>query len=122
MEQLSKKVNEEDVLKFYYCESEDKYYVGKRLDTMYYAEVMVYPDGTVCLSYQKSRYLPWGENGYSSEPKEISFQEWLQGFNSKAISDMEKLQKIEKVIDTTLISKEPYKAKIEAIEHILRGE
>ena len=58
---------------------------------MYYAEVMVYPDGKVCLSYQMSRYLPWGEHVvdessawkehiYPSEPKEITFEEWLEGF------------------------------------------
>ena len=91
VEELSTRVKEEDVLKFYYCESRDKYYVGKRLDTMYYAEVMVYPNGEVCLSYQMSRYLPWGEHVvdensvwkehiYPSEPKEITFEEWLEGF------------------------------------------
>ena len=91
VEELSTRVKEEDVLKFYYCESRDKYYVGKRLDTMYYAEVMVYPNGEVCLSYQMSRYLPWGEHiidknsawkeyTYPSEPKEIQFEEWLGGF------------------------------------------
>ena len=91
VEELKTRVKEEDVLKFYYCESRDKYYVGKRLDTMYYAEVMVYPNGEVCLSYQMSRYLPWGEHiidknsawkeyTYPSEPKEIQFEEWLGGF------------------------------------------
>ena len=91
VEELQKAEKEDDILKFYYCESRDKYYVGKRLDTMYYAEVMVYPDGEVCLSYQMSRYLPWGEHiidknsawkeyTYPSEPKEITFEEWLEGF------------------------------------------
>ena len=91
VEDLSTRVKEEDVLKFYYCESRDKYYVGKRLGTMYYAEVMVYPNEEVCLSYQMSRYLPWGEHIidknsawkehiYPSEPKEITFEEWLEGF------------------------------------------
>lgn len=91
VEELSTRVREEDVLKFYYCESRDKYYVGKRLDTMYYAEVMIYPNGEVCLSYQMSRYLPWGEHvvdessawkehTYPTEPKEIPFTEWLKGF------------------------------------------
>ena len=58
---------------------------------MYYAEVMVYSNGEVCLSYQMSRYLPWGEHiidknstwkeyTYPSEPKEIQFEEWLEGF------------------------------------------
>ena len=38
VEELSTRVKEEDILKFYYCESLDKYLVGQRLDTMYYAE------------------------------------------------------------------------------------
>lgn len=91
VEELSTRVKEEDVLKFYYCESRDTYYVGKRLDTMYYAEVMVYTNGEVCLNYKMSRFLTWGEHvidessawkehTYPSEPKEISFSEWLKGF------------------------------------------
>ena len=88
---LGKRINEEDVLKFYYCESDNKYYVGKRCGNFYYAEVCVYPSGEVCLSYQLSRYLPWGQHivnektewkelKYPSEPKEISFEKWLEGF------------------------------------------
>lgn len=80
---------EEEVLKFYYIESEDKYVVGQRVDTMYYAEVT--PTG---LHFYMSRYLPWGEHvvspnslwkehTYCSEPKEISFFEWLSGFMKK---------------------------------------
>ena len=91
VDELSSRVKEDDILKFYYCESRDKYYVGKRLDTMYYAEIMFYPSGEVCLSYQMSRCLPWGkhvidtssawkEYTYPSEPKEIPFTEWLEGF------------------------------------------
>ena len=38
VEELSTRVREEDILKFYYCESLNKYLVGQRLDTMYYAE------------------------------------------------------------------------------------
>lgn len=79
----------EEVLKFYYIESEDKYVVGQRVDTMYYAEVT--PTG---LHFYMSRYLPWGEHvvspntlwkehTYCSEPKEISFFEWLSGFMKK---------------------------------------
>lgn len=30
--------NEEDILKFYYCESEDDYYLGQRVQNMYYAK------------------------------------------------------------------------------------
>lgn len=84
-------VTEDSILKFYYCESQDKYYVGKRLDTMYYAEVIVYTNGHVCLSYEMSRFLPWGqhivdentlwkEHTYPSEPKEIPFETWLEVF------------------------------------------
>lgn len=84
-----KMIPEAEVLKFYYIESEDKYVVGQRLDTMYYAEVT--PTG---LWFYMSRYLPWGEHvvspntlwkehTYCSEPKEISFFEWLSGFMKK---------------------------------------
>ena len=76
-----------NTLKFYYCESLDKYLVGQRLDTMYYAEID--PQGN--WTYIMSRYLPWGqhivgdntlwkEHTYPSEPKEISFATWLAGF------------------------------------------
>lgn len=77
---------EEDILKFYYCESMDKYLVGQRLDTMYYAEITRMCD----LAFIMSRYLPWGqhvvapntlwkEHTYPSEPKEMYFSEWLKG-------------------------------------------
>lgn len=94
IENALKAENEEDILKFYYCESEDKYLVGQRVDTMYYAEV-----GKTGLCFIMSRYLPWGEHvvaphtvwkehTYPSEPKEIPFFDWLQGYikqlNSKA--------------------------------------
>lgn len=87
---------EDNAIKFYYCESNDKYYIGKRCDTMYYAEVMVYPQGDVCLNYVMSRFLPWGENiddyKYESEPKEISFEKWVEHFvmNVRRVSDMKK--------------------------------
>ena len=82
-------IAEEDVLKFYYCESEDKYLVGQRVDTLYYAEVK-----KTGLCFRMSRYLPWGEHvvapntvwkeyTYPSEPKEIPFFEWLQGYIAK---------------------------------------
>ncbi len=81
--------NEEDILKFYYCESEDEYYIGKRIDTMYYAKY-----SKTGFTWCMSRYLPWGEHvvdpntlwkehTYPSEPKEIPFFEWLQGFIKK---------------------------------------
>ena len=82
-------IAEEDVIKFYYCESEDKYLVGQRVDTKYYAEV-----GKTALCFRWSRHLPWGEHvvapntvwkehTYPSEPKEIPFFEWLQGYIAK---------------------------------------
>ena len=87
VEELSKRVKEEDVLKFYYCESLDKYLVGRRCDTMYYAEITEMGD----LYFFMSRYLPWGKHVvspdtlwkeyiYPSEPKEIPFTEWLKGY------------------------------------------
>ena len=87
VEELSKRVNEEDILKFYYCESLDKYLVGKRVGTMYYAEITELGD----LCFFMSRYLPWGkhvvapdtlwkEHTYPSEPKEIPLSDWLKGY------------------------------------------
>ena len=89
VEELKKAVKEEDVLKFYYCESEDDYYIGKRIENFYYA---LY--GKTGFEWFMSRYLPWGEyvvksstlwkeHTYPSEPKEIPFFEWLQGFLKK---------------------------------------
>lgn len=79
-------IKEDDVLKFYYCESEDKYLVGQRVGNLYYAEI-----GETGLCFKMSRYLPWGkhivdlnttwkEHTYPSEPIEIPFFEWLQGY------------------------------------------
>lgn len=89
VEELRKAVKEEDVLKFYYIESEDKYVVGQRVDTRYYGEI-----GKTGITFYMSRYLPWGEHvvapetswkehTYPSEPKEIPFFEWLQCFMKK---------------------------------------
>lgn len=50
-------IEEEDILKFYYCESKDEYYIGKRIDTMYYAKYS--PAGFV---WFMSRNLPWGKH------------------------------------------------------------
>ena len=87
LEEQGRLINEEDVLKFYYIDSEDKYVVGRRLDTMYYAEVTE----RFSLAFYMSRYLPWCEHvvdensawkecTYCSEPREIPFTEWLKGF------------------------------------------
>lgn len=89
IEEVKKMIKEEDILKFYYCESEDEYYIGKRIDTMYYARY-----SKTGFTWCMSRYLPWGEHvvepnalwkehTYPSEPKEISFFDWLQGFIKK---------------------------------------
>ena len=89
VEELKKVVKEEDVLKFYYCESEDDYYIGKRVENFYYARYR-----ETGFEWFMSRYLPWGEHvvkpntlwkeyTYPSEPKEIPFFEWLQGFLKK---------------------------------------
>ncbi len=93
VEELQKSVKEEDVLKFYYIESEDKYVVGQRVGNFYYAEF-----GKTGFTFYMSRYLPWGkhvvspttawkEHTYPSEPKEIPFFEWLQGFIKKECGD-----------------------------------
>lgn len=89
VKELSTSVKEEDILKFYYCESEDDYYIGKRIDTMYYARY-----SNTGFEWFMSRYLPWGEHivnptsawkeyTYPSEPKEIPFFKWLTGFVKK---------------------------------------
>ena len=89
VEQIQNMKKEEDILKFYYCESEDEYYIGKRIGTMYYAKY-----SRTGFAWCKSRYLPWGghvvapdtlwkEHTYPSEPKEIPFFFFLQGFIKK---------------------------------------
>lgn len=73
--------SEEDITKFYYCESEDDYYIGKRVENLYYAKYG--PEG---FTWFMSRYLPWGQHivapktawkeyTFPSEPKEIPFTE-----------------------------------------------
>ena len=84
--------SEEDITKFYYCESEDDYYIGKRVENLYYAKYG--PEG---FTWFMSRYLPWGQHivapetawkeyTFPSEPKEIPFTEWLDGFIRKHMS------------------------------------
>lgn len=83
------KVSEEDELKFYYVESIDDYWIGRRLDNFYYAEWVINS-----FVWTHSRYLPWGEHivdentlwkehTYPSEPREIPFTEWIVGFMKK---------------------------------------
>ena len=57
VEECKKAVREEDALKFYYCESEDDYYIGKRAGNFYYARY-----GETGFEWFMSRYLPWGEH------------------------------------------------------------
>lgn len=78
-------------IKFYYCESEDDYYIGQRIDTFYYAK---YNSDIKDFVWCMSRYLPWGEHivdentlwkeyTYPSEPVEIGFLTWIRGFIKK---------------------------------------
>lgn len=87
--------NEEDILKFYYCESEDDYYIGKRVQNMYYAKY-----GPGGFTWFMSRHLPWGkrvtapetawkEYTYPTEPKEIPVMDWLEGFIRKHMNSKE---------------------------------
>lgn len=66
--------------RFYYCDSEDAYLLGHRVDNFYYAHW----HGNLGWGWDMSRYLPWGKtvNGftYSSEPREIGEAEWFRGF------------------------------------------
>lgn len=87
-------VKEENILKFYYVRSIDEYWIGRRLSTLYYAR---YEDENQRWVWSHSRYLPWGEHvvsptslwkehTYPSEPEEIPFTDWLQGFAKKHIA------------------------------------
>lgn len=84
-------IEEENVLKFYYVESLDDYWIGRRLETKYFAE---YDEAMRGFVWRASRHLPWGkhivdpstawkEYTYPSEPKEIPFMDWLEGFFRK---------------------------------------
>lgn len=91
------------LIRFYYCESLNEYYIGKRCGNFYYAEAEIQPNGDICLYYKWSRYLPWGETvvdelslwkecTYPSEPKEISFEEWLKGWLCEAEAKLKELR------------------------------
>lgn len=84
------KTDEENELKFYYVESIDDYWVGRRLDNFYYAN---WHEGLGFI-WSHSRYLPWGEHivdektlwkehTYPSEPIEMPFTQWIIGFMKK---------------------------------------
>ena len=87
-------VQEENILKFYYVRSIDEYWIGRRLDNLYYAR---YESENQQWVWAYSRYLPWGEHvvsptslwkehTYPSEPEEISFTDWLKGFSQKYVA------------------------------------
>ena len=89
-------VEEENILKFYYVRSIDEYWIGQRIDNFYYAE---YDSKRCQWVWTHSRHLPWGEHivsptslwkehTYPSEPEEIPFAEWLQGFIKKHSADV----------------------------------
>ena len=84
-----KEADKESAYRFYYCDTEDSYLIGHRVDTLYYAR---WHKG-LGFVFEMSRYLPWGEtvNGhehgndcgiytYPSEPREIGICEWFKGF------------------------------------------
>lgn len=92
----ARKSDEESELKFYYVESIDDYWIGKRLDNFYYAD---WNDG-LGFVWSHSRYLPWGkhiinentlwkEHTYPSEPVEIPFTTWIAGFMKKHSAEPE---------------------------------
>jgi len=88
-EEIRRLKDEPPAYRFYYCDSENSYLLGRRMDTMYYAH---WYDGNGFV-WDMSRYLPWGEtidgsergcawgvHTYPSEPREISTEEWFKGF------------------------------------------
>ena len=90
----SRPTDEEYQLKFYYVESIDDYWVGRRLDNFYYAN---WHEG-LGFVWSHSRYLPWGEHivyettlwkehTYPSEPVEMPFTDWIVGFVKKYFAD-----------------------------------
>lgn len=94
-------VEEENILKFYYVRSIDEYWVGRRIDNFYYAE---YDPKSHQWVWTHSRYLPWGEHvvsptslwkehTYPSEPEEIPFEEWLQGFIKRYAADVQPVRR-----------------------------
>lgn len=89
----AEKADEIGKYRFYYCESEDEYLIGARLDRMYYARW----SGNSFV-WSMSRHLPWGQHivdpqtawkeyTYPSEPKEIDISEWFKGFLSQRIKE-----------------------------------
>lgn len=105
------KIDEESELKFYYVESIDDYWVGRRLDNFYYAN---WHEG-LGFVWSHSRYLPWGEHivdentlwkehTYPSEPIEIPFTEWIVGFVKKYFAEPKTGHWIKDDLGTTICS------------------
>ena len=128
VEELKNSTREEDILKFYYCESEDDYYLGQRVENKYYARY-----GKTGFTWFMSRYLPWGEHviapntlwkehTYPSEPKEIPFFEWLQGFMKKycggTVEECRKAVEKQKPKKPIPINYKKYTDKIENMEFL----
>ena len=90
LEALDKAKDDENELKFYYVESIDDYWIGRRVGNFYYANW----DEDLGFVWSHSRCLPWGEHivnentiwkehTYPSEPVEIPFTKWIVGFMKK---------------------------------------
>ena len=90
-DKIDRSDNEENELKFYYCESEDSYLLGERVGNFYYAHYRPEINEFV---WDMSRNLPWGKPSiycgstwneyiYPSEPVEIHFTMWISGFINK---------------------------------------
>lgn len=84
LEELQKAKKEENILKFYYCDSEDRHLIGRRTGELYYihyrgGRIWILPWG----EHIKIKYDAWKEHTYPSKPREINFLEWLGGFVKK---------------------------------------
>lgn len=117
--------DEPPAYRFYYCDSEDSYLLGRRMDTMYYAH---WYDGSGFV-WDMSRYLPWGEtidghergcawgvHTYPSEPREIGAEEWFSGFLKQRMAGVTaRAEKAEAERDT-------YKKALSRLEHMISVE
>ena len=128
VEELQKAEKEENILKFYYCNSEDSYLVGLRIGNFYYAH---YLDGSWV--FDMPRYLPWGvyinNRTHPSKPREINFSEWLEGFVKKECGGtLEECRKamtvkreVQEIVDQQLIAgKNNYKETYDCFWEIVK--
>lgn len=108
------KIDDENELKFYYVESLDDYWIGRRLDNFYYANW----HDRLGFVWSHSEYLPWGEHivdettlwkehTYPSEPIEIPFTEWIVGFVKKYFAEP-KIGRWIEMVDADPMTGEPY--------------